>query len=196
MNSTEHIIAVIACGGVSQRMGVAKSLINYHGVAQWQHLINLCNGINIRSCLSIRKEQVDDYPAGCELIIDQEHYKDHGPMSGLLSAFESFPDKAILYLGCDYPFIDRSDILSLVNSYNNSGSSAYFCESYEPLLSIYSPACRREMLNNFASGKFSLSHFLAEINAVKISPTDVRKIKSIDTIEEQKAVMDFLKNKS
>jgi molybdopterin-guanine dinucleotide biosynthesis protein A len=196
LNSTENIIAVIACGGESQRMGVAKSLINYHGVAQWQYLSEQCKAINLPVYLSIRKEQASDYPADCKLIIDQEHYKDHGPMSGLLSAFESFPDKAILYVGCDYPLIDRTDILSLVNSYNDVGTASYFGENYEPLLSIYSPACHKEMLNNFASGKFSLSHFLAEINAVKISPVDIRKIKSIDTIEEQKELMDFLKNNS
>jgi molybdopterin-guanine dinucleotide biosynthesis protein A len=181
------IYGLVVCGGQSSRMGVDKSMLNYHGQQQRYHLYEMLSGICAKVFISCNKNQAIDIPENYELIVDSEKYQNTGPMAALLSAFDMYPDAAFLVIGCDYPFIKRGDLLKLIEIENQI--EVAFCyynkkeQIKEPMLALYLPACYHLLVSNFKKGNNSLRHFLNEINAKNILPDNADIIKSVDTLE-------------
>jgi molybdenum cofactor guanylyltransferase len=175
MKRIKPLYALIVCGGKSERMGFEKFRLNYHGVEQWQHLYeeltHLCDGVFI----SCSVEQSVLFPASLPLIIDHDEYTGCGPMAAVLSAFNSYPSANFITVGCDYPFLQKADILQLIDaaSEKQECSAAYNKEGmYEPLLAIYRTDIAELMKKFFQAGDYSLQHLLNTIDAFKV---DVRE---------------------
>ena len=182
-------VLIIACGGKSERMGVDKCFLNYHGLPQYHHLQKLLKPYFPEIYFSIRKEQLTAFSSVENIIPDLEQYAGHGPISGLLSCASTFPDHNILFIGCDYPLINVDDVLKLTTDFKNDNSSAYFNEFYEPLLALYKHQCFVLLRTEFTKGDFSLQKILAQMNPNKLQAEDKRRLKSIDTKEEFNKVM-------
>lgn len=177
-------VLIIACGGKSERMGIDKCLLNYHGLPQYLHLQKIFKPHFPEIYFSIRKEQFATFSAVENTIPDIDQFAGHGPISGLLSCATTFPDRSILFIGCDYPLLSVNDILKLTTDFKNENPTAYFNEFYEPLLAYYSINSLDILTSEFEKGNFSLQNFLAKISTNKILADDIRRIKSIDTKEE------------
>ncbi|HRH63369.1 MAG TPA: molybdenum cofactor guanylyltransferase [Bacteroidia bacterium] len=182
------LIGIIALGGKSERMGTDKSMLQYHGKAQWQYvfdlLLNLCDAVVV----SCNRSQESNFPSGIPVLIDAPEFENNGPIAALLTATKKFPDASFLLIGCDYPFLKLDELKLLVQSRNESVNGlAFYNEAvkvYEPLLAIYEQPVLNKLQVNFAAGKLSLQHFLIEINALKIIPKNKTSIRSIDTKNE------------
>jgi molybdopterin-guanine dinucleotide biosynthesis protein A len=180
-----ELFGLVVIGGKSSRMGEDKSLLNYHGLPQRYYLYEMLQPVCKKVFLSCNHEQAAAIPANYNVITDSDTYNNTGPMAALLSAFENHAEVSFLSVGCDYPFITKDDLLKLIEARSeNVMAVSYFNQEFaveEPLLAIYENTSYPEMMDNYKNEKYSLRHFLKEINAVRIMPSHSETIMSIDT---------------
>ncbi len=200
MTSDNKIYGLVACGGQSSRMGTDKSLLNYHGKPQRYYLYDVLSTLCERIFISCNDQQAKEIPAEYDVIIDSEKYQQIGPMGGLLSAFEKYPGASFLVIGCDYPFIQKSDLARLLEANNDSLAITYYNDYEqirEPLIGFYKSGCYDLLKKQFEQDDYSLNHFLKEINASTIIPASPKTIQSVDTHEGyQKAFHEINQQKS
>jgi molybdenum cofactor guanylyltransferase len=197
MDSRKDLCGVILIGGKSTRMGKPKHLINYKGQPQYVHVFNMLKLFCDEVYISGDEIQALDPGYQERVIMDAENYKDHGPISGLLSAFEK-TDTAILLVACDYPFLTLKDLEYLISSRDKNAIATVFINPDdklpEPLIAIYEKVSFGLLEEQFKNQKYSLRKFLNS-NPVK-TPQVLNKLtlKSVDTPNEYDEVIIQLKN--
>ena len=172
-------------------MGTDKSLLNYHGKPQREHLFEMLSSICEETYISCNRNQYPTIHPQYNPMPDEEDLGDIGPMAGVLTGFRKFPTAAFLIVGCDYPLLQPQDLQDLVNAYWEVGTSvAYYnaeANMYEPLLAVYHTDIADHLTNNFHSGKYSLRDALVEDSANKLLPYSPETLKSVDTPAEYEA---------
>lgn len=200
MQSTKRLYGLAVCGGKSNRMGMDKSLLEYHGRPQRDFIYTMLATLCDETFISCNAEQAGAMNKQHKTIVDKTTYAGNGPMAGLLSAFDLYPGADWLIAGCDYPYLTRQDMNDFVKSIDtNKPAAAFYNEQqqiYEPLLAWYSYAASDELKKMFARKEYSLQHFLKKINAGKFLPADRSIIQSVDTREEYERVKNDLAAKA
>lgn len=140
MESKIH--GLILTGGYSKRMGQDKALISDGNQTALEKIYNLLRHSLEEVFVSVRADQkVEEKRAEFNLIIDQNQYS--GPMAGILSAFNSYPNIAWLIVACDMPHLDKETIDQLIQNRNKEKVATLFISPKdglpEPLCSIYEP---------------------------------------------------------
>ncbi len=174
---------LVLCGGQSNRMGADKSMLMYYDKPQRYHVYDMLQPICEKVFIGCNKQQVKNIEAGYEFIQDDENFGDIGPMNALLTAFTKYPQKNILLIGCDYPFLTASE-LELFSNYCKDEPVAFYNQQddvYEPVLAWYPHSCVDALKEMYNAKQFSLQQFLKKKSAAKYLPTDTKCIKSIDT---------------
>ena len=188
------LYGLVVCGGKSTRMGTDKSLLNYHGKPQREHLFEMLSSICEETYLSCNREQYPTIHPQYNPLQDDEDLGDIGPMAGVLTAFRRFPAVSFLVVGCDYPSLHTQDLQDLVSAYWEVGNSvAYYnfeARTVEPLLAVYHLYIADYLINNFKTEKYSLRSVLEEVSANKLLPFSPERLKSIDTSAEYRAWKD------
>lgn len=185
------ICAVILVGGKSSRMGKEKYALNYHGINQLNFLSQTIKSIFPEVYISCNKDQALTLVHYNNLIVDFEKFGNNGPFTAILSAFDELKS-ALFVIGCDYPFIDESDIKKLISNRDKNCNATCF-ENYtkqlpEPLIALYEYSCFDLLQNQFLKGDFSLRRFLLNNSVKIIFPTKALSIKSIDTTQEYESI--------
>ena len=188
---------LVLAGGQSRRMGQPKSLLRYHGKPQYQHVAEMLSGFCERVFISCRAEQQSLFE-GVETILDSNSYGDIGPLNGVLSAFANkLPESLKLsgssnttwfIVGCDYPFLEKSDLEQLVRARNPDLLATVFVnpdtQFLEPLLGIYEAAAGLVLQEWLQMGNESLRRFLGKNEVQVVIPQHPKCLKSVDTPEE------------
>jgi molybdopterin-guanine dinucleotide biosynthesis protein A len=194
-----ELTGVVACGGFSSRMGTDKSFLNYHGKPQCYFLYDLLKCFCKNVLLSCTDTQYSSFDKAYQIISDKNEFKDHGPISGLLSAFSDNPGSSIFLIGCDYPFLNTEELQLLISQRNDGSSAVSFLNEknfFEPLITIYENKSYIPLLKQFQKNIFSLQEFLRNSKVVAVKPENFQSIKSIDTQEEyQNAILSINKKK-
>ena len=137
------LYGLVLAGGHSRRMGRDKTKFLYHGKPQMAYLYELLNTITQKKAyVSCRSNQV-----GLSAFKDFDTIEDQksnlGPVGGILSAFDKYPDVAWLVTACDMPFIDQQAIEYLIRKRNPYKTATCFYNKDkqwpEPLCTIYEP---------------------------------------------------------
>ena len=178
-------LAVI--GGNSRRMGTDKSLLQYHTKPQRYHvsdmLLPLCENVFI----SCNAAQADNLEAGYSFLTDLPQYNNIGPMAALLTAFTQFPNKNILMIGCDYPFLTVDNLQQFSDFCKDECKAVSFYNEkenkYEPLIAWYPYPCFKQLKLMHEAKQYSLQHFLKDTDAAKFYPSNKISIVSVDTYE-------------
>lgn len=188
---------LIFCGGQSSRMGRDKSLIQYHGIAQWQYAVNLLAPLCSRIVISCNTEQAKQFKTQHTLLVDEPKYANMGPMAGLLTAFRAYPSTPFLVLGCDYPLVAKEDLKQLIEGrqpevdavclYNEAG------QSEEPLVAIYEPSIYPMLVSHYKRGEFSLRKVLIKSATHRIPPSTPQSLLTADTPEESKQLLETIR---
>ncbi|HEV7230130.1 MAG TPA: NTP transferase domain-containing protein [Bacteroidia bacterium] len=192
------LYGLVICGGESSRMGRDKSLIEYYGKPQRNHIYEMLAPLCEKVFISCNKRQAStllNYP----IITDADHYQGIGPMASLLSAFEHYPDANFLLVACDYPLLTSADLSLLLEAWDLSHEALTFFNQRsgfaEPLLGIYSACCYPALLEQFRSGNHSLQEFLRHSAARQIVAPFPENVSSTDTPEAYEAAILQLKKK-
>lgn len=140
----DKLMGVILCGGESRRMGRDKGLILKDGVPWALCMMDKLKPFFLPVVFSVNAVQTDDYIAqfpGVRLVVDREGIPAGGPLKGLLSVHEQFPDKDLLLLACDMVDMDQATIGQLVEGYRTGGEYEWYAYReegfFEPFCAIY-----------------------------------------------------------
>ena len=176
---------LVLAGGKSVRMGSDKGLLEFHGKSQRNYAFELLENLNIKTFLSVRKEQnIND------INIIEDVFLGLGPFGAICSAFQQNPNTAWLVIATDLPFVDEKIIQQLLQKRNPSkiataiqGSSKQFPE---PLITIWEPKAYPILLNYLAQG-ISCPRKVLINNDIEVVKIDDDFIRNINTPDEYNA---------
>ncbi len=141
---------LVLAGGHSRRMGKDKSLLTFHGKSQVEFAVGLLSGFCEKVFVSCRQDQSASFGGkNFSQIYDKEQYKNIGPLGGILSAMEEYPQQTWIVLACDLPFVTRQTIQQLIDGRNTQKVATAYISVYdqlpEPLCAIYETRIYRLM---------------------------------------------------
>lgn len=184
---------LVVCGGKSTRMGMDKSMLNYHGQPQRYHLYDMLAGLCEKVFISCNEEQQKSIPDKYAVMVDAPEYAEIGPMAAILTAFKNEPDADFLVIGCDYPLVNIKHLEQLIKVKHKSIYVVCYQQNrstfYEPLLCVYQSIIKTKLEYQFKQNNYSIQSVFREINAYVIHSENNIEIKSIDTIEEYEKMM-------
>jgi molybdenum cofactor guanylyltransferase len=187
------------CGGNSSRMGTDKSLLTYYNKPQRYHVYDMLLPFCEKVFISCNKLQMNTIEEGYSFLEDYAACNNIGPMAALLTAFKKFPEKNMLLIGCDYPFLTLTDLQQFsTNCAGEDTPVAFYNEQeglYEPLLAWYPYQSFAELKKMFDANQYSLQHFLKDNGAIKFYPQNKNCITSIDTNEACIKAKGLIKNR-
>jgi molybdopterin-guanine dinucleotide biosynthesis protein A len=190
----DPVSGLILCGGESSRMGEEKCFLQYNARPQWEHLVRLleplCSGVMV-SCqvrqLARLSETLPSLPHSPMLVADLPEYAGHGPMSGLLTGFDHRPDRSLLLIGCDYPFLTKQDLALLIGARQKDADAVCFTREQdgmdEPLVAVYERTSMPVIRECFQQGQYSLREALQKIRIHRLKAPAGNALVSVDTPE-------------
>lgn len=179
------LIGIVLCGGESKRMKNDKALLKYDNKAQWKKVAEMLQTLCAEVVISINKNQWEKWAKNedCNFLIDDEKYKNHGPLSGILSVIDKFPEKGFIILGTDFPLVKIEHLIKL----NQERSSFFDAVCFEkdgflqPLVSIIEKSSILKLKEFFSNDNDSLRHFLGEIKTKVIPVNSEEFLENINT---------------
>ena len=131
---------LVLAGGQSSRMGQDKALLVREGQSQLSYIAALLEGVTDRVFVSTRPDQQGDPERSrFENIVDR--YDGIGPVAGILSALDEYPDADWLVVACDLPNIDEQTLEFLVEHCSEQQPFTAYSSSHdglpEPLCALY-----------------------------------------------------------
>jgi molybdopterin-guanine dinucleotide biosynthesis protein A len=138
--SERTLYGLVLSGGKGRRMGTDKALLERDGQSQLAFIVSLLGQHVDRVFVSTREDQQNEPErARYDLVID--HYKDMGPMAGILSAMDDHPDADWLVVACDLPNISDATLKFLLENRSAAHPFTAYRSSHdglpEPLCAIY-----------------------------------------------------------
>lgn len=183
---------IVLCGGDSRRMGHDKSTIAYHGIPQWQYVYNLLVPFCESVFLSLNVEQSESWelPETVEVIVDTESFLNHGPMTGLLSAWSAIGKQPVFLVACDYPLLQMANLLELYKRRTaDKQVTCYRNKDWpEPLVAIFEPAAYPAIHDYFAEGNDSLAKFIRKADTAYIDVANPAFLRNVNNPEEVKLI--------
>lgn len=190
-NRIPGIKGLVLTGGKSLRMKKDKSALKYHGKSQRLYVFEMLKLLCRDTFVSCNPDQsgglAEEYP----LIVDT--YIDLGPMSGILSAFQSNPDSAWLTVACDLPYLSKATLEFLIKHRNPSKDATAFYdpkgEFPEPLITVWEPRSYLNLLRFLSQGYTCPRKALINSNTELLHAPDVRELRNVNYPEEYEAAM-------
>ena len=145
MTVPEPVWGLVLAGGQSRRMGSDKASLTLNGETQLERAVHLISAHLDRVFVSTSREQADDpLRQRFDQIVDG--YQKLGPIAGILSAMDEYPEVSWLVLACDLPNIDDATIACLLDQVSPAHEATAFRSVHddlpEPLCAIYRPESR------------------------------------------------------
>jgi len=193
----EDVTGLVVCGGKSTRMGEDKSMLDYHGVPQRYYLYDVLKVYCNEVYLSCNKEQATSLPPAYKAIVDDETTGDYGPLTGVLSAHNTFPSAHLLVVGCDYPLAGAYEFEGLTKAAGKrSVAFRNAAGSIEPMISFWSQQDLAILKEKHHHYNHSLRRFLEENNALILDHPFPGHLSSIDTLADYHRIKTQLRNRS
>ena len=134
------LFGLVLAGGKSRRMGHDKALLQRGGESQLSYLASLLEHCADRVFVSARPDQQDD-PERSRFATIADRYEGIGPVAGILSAMDTYPDVDWLVVACDLPNIDAQTLEYLVAERSADQPFTAYVSTHdglpEPLCAIY-----------------------------------------------------------
>ena len=121
-------------------MGRDKALLVHDGQSQLAHIVALLEMLTEKTFVSTRADQGDE-PERRRFAQIVDRYDGIGPLAGILSATQQYPDVDWLVVACDLPNVDRETLEYLLANRSPERLFTAFRSSYddlpEPLCAVY-----------------------------------------------------------
>ena len=185
------LYGLLLSGGASRRMQRDKALLEYRGETQlmrgWRLLGEVCE----RSFVSMRTEQLTDpVRAGLPHIVDT--YDAVGPVAGILSAQNAFPQVAWLVLACDLPLLDGDTLRILLAARDPSLDATAFTSRFdglpEPLCAIWEPSSHALLKQRYDAGNWCPRKALSQLRT-RVLPPPGEALDNINTPDEHRELL-------
>lgn len=177
-NTHQDLRGLVLAGGRSRRMKQDKAFLQYHDQPQARYCYDLLKQFFAEVYVSVRPDQAA-HPdlKGLPLIIDKPAYQDKGPLAGILSAINAFPDKGWFVLAVDLPFVGPKTIRHLIKHRHLENIATCYRSTTdglpEPLCAILETTAEVKLKNYYDSRKLCPRKFLIQEEAAVIQqPVD------------------------
>ena len=184
-----EIQAVILAGGRSRRMGRDKALLPFGGYStlaqyQYERLRKIFPKVSIST-------KIDKFPFRAPLILDQE--EESSPMIALASILKTIEPEAVFILGVDLPFVDKSIIHSLLQSFADNPKAEAVVPvtpaGAEPLCTIYTRRLLPRIEDSLNLGEHRLQSLFETEKILRVPFKETTSFANLNRPEEyEKAV--------
>lgn len=175
-NRLNNILGVVMCGGESKRMGSDKGLLKRGNLSWAEIALNILEGIPLNTIISISSKQVDSYKnifAKDKLI--QDSFPVQGPLNGILSVHNFYPEKHLLLLACDLIDMTSDTLRSLcLNYFDNDYDFILYNNgsTLETLCGLYTNHGIKSIKDDILSGsltRYGLARIVSSKNLKQIN---------------------------
>lgn len=193
-NSPKNLYALILNGGKSQRMGVDKGTLNYHGKSQVEHLFDILSALKLTTFLSVKKNIGLDFTNN----IIPDSIDIPGPLNGILSAMKAYPKISWLVIPCDLPMISESTVERLVKARYPAKLATTYVSSItnlpEPLFAIWEKKAYYSLIDNPAINNSPQKFLIQNQNLIKkVFPEKESELYNVNTQEDYRKAKFLLK---
>jgi molybdopterin-guanine dinucleotide biosynthesis protein A len=192
--TTRPIYGLVLAGGESRRMGSDKALLVRDGQSQLAHIAALLDQVTDRVFVSTRGDQQDESERSrFAQIVDR--YEDIGPIAGVMSALEEYPQADWLVVACDLPNIDEATLQFLIDNRSQEKPFTAFRSSYddlpEPLCALYRSGCGSILRKFVDDGMVCPRKMLIRSDTELLKQPDPRSLDNINTPDDlQRSVLE------
>ena len=185
--SSAPVYGLVLAGGRSRRMGSDKALLERDGRSQLAHAMALLGRHVERVFVSTRADQRDEAERSrYAQIVDR--YEDLGPLAGILSAMDEYPEADWLVVACDLPNIDDDTIAHLLATRSGEQPFTAYTSSHdglpEPLCAIWG-AGSDPIVRRFADEGIKCPRkILIRSDTQLVEQADPRSLDNINTPED------------
>jgi len=181
------IYGLLLAGGESRRMGRDKALLLRNGQSQLEYVAALLAGIVDRVFVSVRQEQQGE-PERDRFSTIADRYDGIGPVAGILSAMDEYPDVDWLVVACDLPNIDAATLEYLLENRSQEQPFTAFRSSYdelpEPLCAYYRAVSNAIVREFVESGIVCPRKILIRSDTLLLQQPDPNSLDNINTPDE------------
>jgi len=189
------IYGLILAGGKSSRMGEDKGSLDYHGMAQVDHVQKILRNFTKQCFVSCRKEQ-EHLPHLKYHLQIHDRLLEMGPGGGIVSALMEHKKAAWLVLACDLPFLDEATIENIIAKRNPFKVATCYRSSKnklpEPLCAIYEPRAKQNFFQFFAKGYTCPRKMLINSNVLNIDLLNESSLANANTPDDFKLAKEKL----
>ena len=165
-------------------MGRDKALLNYHGKPQREFLFTLLGKYCAKVFTSCRLDQ--QIPKHLNPLVDKFHFK--GPLNGILSAFQDFPNNRWLIVAVDMPHINEATIEKLIRESDQTKLATCFLNLQEnlpePLLTLWEPGAYSLLMKFVKNGNISPREFLKANSILTLEVPDDKILLNVNYPDE------------
>lgn len=147
------LYGLVLTGGKSERMKRDKALIEYKGKPHARYICDIMKSYCDEVYLSARENQWSGTPLETLPVIT-DSVEGKGPIAGILSAFQKYPDANWLVVACDLVHFNEATAEELLSHYHPDKIATAFKNTEkgfpEPLCTIYTPHARSVLQDAFS----------------------------------------------
>ncbi len=176
-------------GGKSRRMGIDKSTIQLQGITQMERCVQTLSPFVSQVFISKRKDQ--DISVEGTYVIDDAYYN-AGPMGGILTAMEKYPNYAWLVCAVDLPKIGDRTVQELLEQFEPHYQvivPTVDGNTLEPTFALYNTGILSLFQSAFRRDQLGLQKILSESNCKIYStkyPQDFFNMNTPDDLQNLK----------
>ena len=168
-------------------MGRDKALLERDGQSQLAYIVGLLSGSLERVFVSTRPDQKNDTERSqYEQIVDR--YDDLGPVAGILSALQEFPEGDWLVVACDLPNINEQTITQLLQARGGEQPFTAYISSHdglpEPLCALYHSGCTEIVQQFVDDGVNCPRKILIRSDTRLLEQPDPRSLDNVNTPDD------------
>lgn len=174
--------AIILTGGQSSRFGRPKAFASVDGQMFYQRIVNVLKSTNMFNDIIIStNSQLKNEFKYQNIVVDKDNYKGKGPLAGILSVMEQYPDEELFFVvSVDTPMINEKAINQLYQFMMSHliedqidiatvKSNGYMI----PTIGFYSPKTKNVIEEILSSDDYSFKQLYEEMNVDWINVEDI-----------------------
>jgi molybdopterin-guanine dinucleotide biosynthesis protein A len=183
---------LVLAGGQSSRMGEDKGRMRYRGETQALRCLRLLKGLGLPSFLSIRDGQWPEAETR-DLPVLYDQFENAGPLCGMLTAMQRFPEASWLVVACDLPLLGADVLENLLQGRKIQKMATAYRSSEEPdfpepLCAIYENSIRMRFYEALALGMACPRKVLLQSNTALLEPIDPLALTNVNNPDEARKI--------
>lgn len=179
------VYGLVLTGGKSSRMGEDKALIHYKGGPHGQYIFDILSKYCDQVFISSKKDQWVGTPLE-SLPSIHDHFD--GPVGGILSAFETYPDVNWIVVACDLIHFNQTTVEKLLSEASDKVATCFKNDQKdfpEPLCAFYTPNAKKYFVQAIKDDVTCPVKILKNLDITLIPQTNGINLANINTQKER-----------